>query len=258
MDAMTRIPAMTQALGTTPAPVSNRLIAALPPKDRLRFLDNCEYVDLAFSEVIIEAGEKCSRVYFPTDSFISLVAAVDDHSRLEVGIVGAEGMVGTSLVLGVNVSPLHALVQGAGPALQMSAAAFRRELERSPALREGLNRYIYVLMHQLAQTAVCTRFHVVDARLARWLLMTRDRAHSNQFYLTHEFLAYMLGVRRVGITKAAYLLEQSGVIAYHRGKVTIIDEPGLEQAACQCYWEDKKVYERILVKPRRISSRALH
>lgn len=232
----------------------NRLIAAMPGKDRLRFLANCEPVELAFAEVLIEEGDRCRHVYFPTDSFISLVAALDDGTRLEVGIVGDEGMLGTALILGVNVSPMHAVVQGAGPALRMSAANFRREFERSPVLRRALNRYVYVLMNQLAQTAICTRYHVVEARLARWLLMTRDRAHSSHFSLTHEFLAYMLGVRRVGITKAAGSLEQRGLIDYSRGKITILDEAGLEATSCQCYRQGKDMYERILTPPRRGAS----
>jgi hypothetical protein len=159
-------------------------------------------------------------------------------------------MLGTSLILGVNVSPLHAVVQGAGPAWRMSAAAFHAEFERSAALRQSLKRYVYVLMNQLAQTAICTRYHVVGARLARWLLMTRDRAHSNHFFLTHEFLAYMLGVRRVGLTTAARQLEGRGVIDYSRGKITILDERALEAAACQCYRQSNAVYEEILA-PRR-------
>ena len=167
-------------------------------------------------------------------------------------MVGDEGMLGTSLVLGVNVSPLHAVVQGAGPAWRMSAALFRNEVTNSAVLRLNLQRYVYVLMNQLAQTAICTRYHVVQARLARWLLMTRDRAHSNQFFLTHEFLAYMLGVRRVGITTAAKLLETRNVIDYNRGKVTILDHKALEAASCQCYQQGNVVYQEILA-PRRVA-----
>jgi CRP-like cAMP-binding protein len=168
-----------------------------------------------------------------------------------VGIVGDEGMLGTSLILGVSVSPLHAVVQGAGPAWRMNAACFRKQLKSSEMLRQGMQRYVYVLMSQLAQTAICTRYHVVPARLARWLLMTRDRAHSNQFcltqeFLTQEFLAYMLGVRRVGITAAAKSLEMRHVIEYSRGRITILDGKALEAVSCGCYRQGNDVYREIL------------
>lgn len=227
-------------------PPKNRLIAALPSASRRSLLAHCTEVELVFAEVLVQAGEECRYVYFPTNGFISVVAALDDHARLEVGIIGDEGMLGASLILGVNVSPLHAVVQGAGPAWRMSAASFRREVGHNPALRLSVQRYIYVLMSQFAQAAICIRFHVVQARLARWLLMTRDRAHSDRFFLTHEFLAYMLGVRRVGITTAAKSLEALGVIDYERGKITILDGKALEAASCRCYGQAKAVYRQIL------------
>jgi CRP-like cAMP-binding protein len=206
----------------------------------------CERVDLVFADILCRSAERVEHVYFPIHSFISVVAPLDGHAALEVGMIGNEGMLGVTLALGVDVSPLHALVQGSGPALRMTASRFRRELQASPALQGGLNRYLYILMRQLAQTAACTHFHVVEARLARWLLMTHDRAHSDAFHLTHEFLGHMLGVRRVGVTKAATSLQNQGLISYNRGDITVRYRRGLENASCECYAADMQTYDRVL------------
>ena len=231
---------------TQPATAANRLIAALPRKDQQRFLAACESVDLVFAEVLAEPGELIRYVYFPTDSFISLTTQAEGRNTLEVGLVGDEGMLGISLILGVDVSPLHALVQGKGPALRMDVATFLRELELSLALQRILKRYLYVMMGQLAQMAACNRFHVVEARLARWLLMTQDRAHSDEFHGTHEFLAYMLGVRRVGVTKAASSLQFRKLISYRRGNIKVLDRDGLAAASCRCYEAVKATYAQVM------------
>jgi CRP-like cAMP-binding protein len=230
-------------------PATNRLLAALPGKDCQQLLARagCEPVELPLGEVLAKPGDPIRYVYFPTGSIISLVMPIDDSGvGLEVGLVGSEGMLGITLMLGVDVEPFHAVVQGEGPALRMTAAAFLRELDQSPVLQRELKRYLYVSIIQVAQTAACTRFHVVEARLARWLLMTQDRAHSDTFHVTHVFLAYMLGVRRVGITKAANALQQQKLISYHRGDITILDRDGLEAISCGCYRVGKETYERIL------------
>ncbi len=231
---------------TQVVPITNRLIGIFSPKDREEFLANCEEIELAFAEVLYRPGELISHVYFPTGSYISLAAPINNSSGLEVKLIGNEGMLGSTLILGVDVAPFHARVLGAGPALRMTAPLFLREFEQSPALQMELKRYLYVSMSQLAQTAVCTCFHVVEARLASWLLMAQDRAHSNHFYVTHELIARKLGVRRVGITKAANSFLKQKLISYRRGDVTVLDRIGLEAASCGCYQANKETYERFL------------
>lgn len=175
------------------------------------------------------------QVYFPIDGFISLVAKTDHHPDMGVGMIGREGMLGAQLILGVESTPLRALVQGSGAAWRVEMRSFRRELERSNPLQRSLKRYVYVILEQLAISNACLRFHQIGPRLARWLLMSQDRAHADHFHVTHEFLAYMLGVRRVGITAAAGALQDGGLIRYHRGELTVLDRRGLEAVACSCY-----------------------
>lgn len=228
------------------AAIENHLIELLPRGDRQRLIDASEPFKLVMAEVLCERGDVTRHVYFPTDGFISLVATIDHHPGLEVGMVGREGMLGSQLALGVERAPLRALVQGPGSARRIGAGAFRRELSRSTSLQRGLDRYLYVLMAQLAASAACLRFHLIGPRLARWLLMSQDRAHADRFRVTQEFLAYMLGVRRVGVTMAAGALQHSGLIHYHRGEITVVDRAGLEAAACDCYAADQKAYRETI------------
>jgi CRP-like cAMP-binding protein len=226
--------------------VQNHLIERLPSLARKRLLSLCEPVELMLSEVLCESGQPTRHVYFPTQGFVSLVTVIDNHPGQEVGMVGREGMIGAQLALGVSTAPLRALVQGQGGAWRIGTAAFRHELAQSKPLQVSLHRYVYVLMAQLAASAACLRFHLIGPRLARWLLMSQDRAHADHFHVTHEFLAYMLGVRRVGITVAAGTLQRTGLIAYHRGEMQVLDRPGLEAAACSCYQSDRVAYAQWL------------
>lgn len=232
------------------ASADNLLLAALPAAVRQRLLGDRPPVNLALSEILNEAGERIRYAHFPIDGFISLITPPQGRGQLELGLTGNEGMLGVPLLLGVNVSPLRAMVQGAGHAWRVDAASLQQELSLNAGLRTALNRYLYVFLAQLMQTATCTRFHLIEARLARWLLMTRDRAHSNQFHITHEFLALMLGVRRVGVTRAAGALQHKQLIRYSRGDISVLDVRGLERASCACYTFDKKIYARILGRKR--------
>ena len=217
------------------APIDNRLLAALPRPDLQRLLAKLEPVRLGFGEVLYEPNDEVRHVYFPGDSLVSLLTVIDRRLALEVGLVGREGMVGAAFAQGSGTSPVRALVQAAGTAMRIDASAFRKELRMSVALQREFHLYNHELMIQFAQTAACNRFHVVAARLARRLLMTRDRLCSDQFRLTHEFLGHVLGVRRVGVTKAAHALKKRKLIDYSRGNIAILNARGLEAAACSCY-----------------------
>jgi CRP-like cAMP-binding protein len=220
----------------------NHLIELLAQTDRRRLLALGVPVELLLGQVICEPSSPTRHVYFPIDSFISLVAMVAGSPGVEVGMVGREGMLGSQLALGVRTSPLHGVVQGEGSALRIATIPFRAELAARPALQRVLNRYVSVLMVQLATSAVCVRFHQIGPRLARWLLMTHDRAGADTFRMTHQFLAYMLGVRRVGITAAATALQRAGLVEYRRGVLTVLDRGGLEAVACACYEADRHAY----------------
>jgi len=188
---------------TLRAPPTNRLLAALPKDEYLQLLPDLEQFPLVFGELIYKPGAQVNHVYFPTSGIVSLLADVDDGGMLEVGIVGREGMAGMPVFMGVRTSPNRALVQGAGSALRMKANTLRSMADNGGSLPRLLRRYSYSLWAQLSQSSVCSLYHPIDARLARWLLMTRDRMEANQFPITQEFLSSMLGVRREGVNKAA-------------------------------------------------------
>lgn len=219
----------------TSKPVSNALLGTMPVRERKRVIALCEPVDLEFGTVLCEADAAYEYVYFPLNSFISLVTEVSGHPQMEMGLIGNEGMLGATLLLGVERAPLRAVVQGPGTALRMPASVLREQLAESPRLTRTVSKFLYVLLAQLSQTAACTRFHEVEARLARWLLLTHDRAHANNFHLTHQYLADMLGVQRSAVTIAAGALQRRRYIHYTRGEINILSRLGLETASCECY-----------------------
>lgn len=228
---------------------ANRMLAGLPRGSRERLRSQLEPVELQFGEILYEPNQAIRQIYFPTDCLISLLTAVDRRRTLEVSMVGHEGMTGLPFVFGIGVSGVRALVQGGGQALRIAAESFRIEFDRNRPLQQALFRYTYALMAQISQTAACNRFHDAPARLARWLLMTRDRVGSNDFALTQGFIAHMLGLRREAVTEAASALKRRRLIACQRGQIRILDAKGLEAASCSCYQIVRAVYARAQHDP---------
>jgi CRP-like cAMP-binding protein len=223
-------------------PSKNRLLAGLPIAEYQSLVDKCEMTELKANDVLCNAGDEINYVYFPKQSIISLMKHIDTGKNLEVGMIGNEGMLGSTLLLGISLAPFRAVVQKSGAALRMSAINFTHEFKTSAALEQQLMRYIYVSLSQQMQNAACNRFHVVEERLARLLLMIGDRAQSKSFHVTQESLAQMLGVRRVGVTMAAGALQNKNLISYSRGDLKIQDYTGLEAASCSCYQKDNEIY----------------
>jgi CRP-like cAMP-binding protein len=235
-------------LGAKHVSVPNHLLRALPRKDYQKLLPILEPVKLAFGEILYESQAQIRHVYFPVDCFVSMLTTVDAGRAAEVGLIGSEGMIGVPMALGVAISPFRAVVQGGGTALRLKTADFRRNFGNSPALKREVFLFTHLLMIQIAQTAACNRFHVVTQRMARWMLMTRDRVNSNEFRITQEFLALMLGVRRVGVSAAMCRLRERKLIVYRHGTVTILDHEGLIAAACVCYKTVKDIYAQAQSK----------
>jgi CRP-like cAMP-binding protein len=224
----------------------NRLLAAIPREELDRFASQLEHVPLLFKETLFEAGDRLDFVYFPLTGVISMIASMENGNSVEVGMVGKEGVTDVSVVLGDDISCHRGTVQHAGSALKLSAAALREELHRDGRLRSVLLRYIRFALAQATQSAACNRLHSVDQRCARWLLGMRDRVGADTFPMTHEFLAYMLGVRRSGVTVAAQALQKAELVRYARGQLTILNGEGLEAGACECYRVLKNQLARLL------------
>ncbi len=227
---------MTTVIQDTLKPqVQNRLIRHLPLAEQTAILAAAELVELEFAELLSEAGEPYPYVYFPLTAFVSIIAKLPDHPALEMGLIGFEGMLGVTMILGTRQAPSQTIVQGAGLAWRVPSATFENLLNQSAHLPVILQAYLYTLICQLSQNAVCAHFHSVESRLARWLLMSHDRIQTDELYLTHKFLSDMLGVRRSSITVAAGDLQDNGIILYSRGHLHILNRPGLLARSCLCY-----------------------
>jgi CRP-like cAMP-binding protein len=213
----------------------NRLLAGLPVDDLVRLTACVTWMELASGDILQRAGEPVTHVYFPLDSLVSLLAECGERQTLEVDLVGAEGMVGMSAFLGSDLSPLRAIVLKAGGAARMELAVLHAECRRNPLLQQALNRNAGILLARVAQLAACARYHVLEARLARSLLLLRERLQADRFHVTHEIFSRTLGVRRVGVTRAATTLQQHKLISYSRGDITILDVQGLERISGGCY-----------------------
>ena len=213
----------------------NRLLASLPEDDQSQLAAVSKVVRVESGEVLYEPGQAMRYIYFPVDCLISLLAVAEGRMTLEIGSIGREGMLGASVVLGHELAQVRAVVQRTGRVNRIDVVDFVAEFRRMESLHRLLHRYTDGLLSQAIQIAVCSRFHVLEARLARSLLITRDRLQSEKFHLTHEFLAHALGVRRVGVTKAASALQNQKLISYSRGNIEILDSAGLEAVSCRCY-----------------------
>lgn len=228
---------------------ANRLLGLLSPEDYRRLRPHLRRVPLAYRQSLYRANKALGFVYFIESGVGSLVNTLANGNAAEVGTIGNEGVVGLPLLLGDDRAPTSVYVQVPGVGLRMPAAQFRRELARSASMRAVMLRYVHALFNQVAQSAACSHFHSIEQRCARWLLMTHDRMHSDEFLLTQEFLAMMLGVQRTGVSVAAGALQRSGLIRYSRGMVTMLDRRGLQRRACECYKVSKREFDRLLGEP---------
>ena len=231
-------------------PRQNQLLEALATEEYQRLAPNLERVYLKLGASLVESGQAMRHVYFPSDSIVSLLCLMEDGNSTEIAVVGAEGIVGISLFMGGETTPSRAIVQSAGTAYRLMGQLLKDEFYRAGPLQRLLLRYTQALITQMAQTAVCNRHHSLDQQLCRWLLLSLDRLSTNELLMTQELIANMLGVRREGVTESAGKLQRAGLISYHRGRIVILDRPGLEARVCECYKVVKKEYDRLLAYSR--------
>jgi CRP-like cAMP-binding protein len=234
----------------TPTPQQNQLLAAAPAGVQKRLFRHLEGMQMPLGEVLSESGDISRHVYFPTDSIVSLLYVMEDGSSAEISVVGNEGVIGISVFMGGESTPSRAIVQSAGHAFRLPGPRLKDEFNRDADMRLLMLRYTQALITQMAQTAVCNRHHSIDQQLCRWILLSLDRLPSNQLGMTQELIANMLGVRREGVTHAAGKLQKLGVIEYHRGHISVLDRPKLEQLSCECYAVVKKETDRLVATPR--------
>ncbi len=227
-------------------PEHNHLLAALPAEEFARLSPNLELIPMPLGEVLYESGGRLSHVYFPTTAIVSLLYVMEDGASAEIAVVGNEGIVGISLFMGGETTPSRAVVQSKGYGYRLRSQVLKQEFNRSGPVLRLLLRYTQALITQMTQTAVCNRHHNLDQQLCRWLLLSIDRLPGNELTMTQELIANMLGVRREGVNAAAMKLQRAGLISYSRGRMTVLDRPGLEQAVCECYAVVKKEYDRLL------------
>jgi CRP-like cAMP-binding protein len=230
----------------TISPRDNRLLAVLKEADYQRFSPHLELIHLSLGDVLYESGGTLDWVYFPTDAIVSLLYVMEDGASAEIAVVGREGVIGIALFMGGHTMPNRAVVQSAGHAYRLKGALLTQEFDRSGAVQHLLLRYTLALLTQMAQTAVCNRHHTVDQQLCRWLLLSLDRLPTNELSMTQELIANMLGVRREGVTEAAGKLQKAGLIDYHRGRITVLNRPGLEERVCECYEVVRAEFQRLL------------
>jgi CRP-like cAMP-binding protein len=237
--------------------ITNHLLQLLSNQQRQLLLQYCDVVQLQFAEILCQPNQSYRYLYFPLSGFISLVSRLDGHKPLEMGLIGNEGMLGVTLALGVTTAPMQAVVQGKGTAWRIDIADLQHCLLQCPPLQHILQQYLFVQLSLLSQSAACAHFHALSPRLARWLLMSHDRAHSSQFYLTHQFLADMLGVRRSGVSVAAGIFQQQQLITYSRGMISMLNRQALQHMACECYQAGLNDYCAVLGEPQSTVDNAL-